>query len=194
MAAAPGAAEADVWATNFESSSYTTGQHIDGQAGWSDTDLHDSNVVKVSDYPNAAAFGFGAKALQISNFKTDSAFGGQTFTPSTGDEAGETTADNAGWSGGIRQSQFKARFRIGVADPTPPGSGEDRHVTISADRGDGARMSYLRFEDPVLVRITGSLFYDVDHEPGVVGSFTPPSRVPATSWEIHPITEIVLEP
>jgi hypothetical protein len=55
-------------------------------------------------------------------------------------------------------------------------------------------VGYLRFEDPVPVRVTGSLFYDVDHLPGVVGSFTPPQRVPATAWEIHPITEIVFEP
>jgi hypothetical protein len=54
---------------------------------------------------------------------------------------------------------------------------------------------YLRFEDPIPVRITGSLFYDIDHEPGVVGSFSPPPpRAPASSWEIHPITKIELEP
>src|SRR5262249_20571454 len=53
---------------------------------------------------------------------------------------------------------------------------------------------YLRFEDPVPVRVTGSLFYDIDHAPGEVGSFKPPSRVPATAWEIHPITAIVFEP
>jgi hypothetical protein len=53
---------------------------------------------------------------------------------------------------------------------------------------------YFRFEDPVPVRITGSLFYDIDHKPGVVGSFTEPRRVPATAWEVHPVTEIVFEP
>jgi hypothetical protein len=53
---------------------------------------------------------------------------------------------------------------------------------------------YLRFEDPVPVLVTGSLFYDIDHKPGVVGSFTPPRRVPATAWEVHPIIEIVFEP
>jgi predicted acylesterase/phospholipase RssA len=47
--------------------------------------------------------------------------------------------------------------------------------------------SYKIFDPHLLIRITGSLFYDVDHPPGIVG----PSRFrPATNWEIHPITKI----
>jgi len=41
--------------------------------------------------------------------------------------------------------------------------------------------------DGTPVQITGSLFYDVDHKPGVVG---PQGHRPTTSWEIHPITNI----
>src|SRR3954466_3885369 len=67
MAAGPAAAQADVWGTGFESSSYTAGNNIDNQAGWSDFGLYDSNVVKVGNYPNASGYGFGDKALQISN-------------------------------------------------------------------------------------------------------------------------------
>lgn len=45
--------------------------------------------------------------------------------------------------------------------------------------------------EPVHVRVTGSLFYDVDHPAGAVG---PGALKPATSWEIHPITDLeVLE-
>ncbi|HKB04407.1 MAG TPA: hypothetical protein VKD90_19445 [Gemmataceae bacterium] len=62
------------------------------------------------------------------------------------------------------------------------------HHTVTTSTG------YFRFEDPVPVRITGSLFYDIDHAPGVVGSFKEPKRVPATAWEVHPVTEIVFEP
>jgi hypothetical protein len=40
---------------------------------------------------------------------------------------------------------------------------------------------------PVPVRITGSLFWDVDHPPGTVG---PKEFRPQTSWEIHPVSEI----
>jgi hypothetical protein len=146
MAVAPGVAQADVWGTNFESSSYTAGQDIDGQSGWSSFGPYDANVVNVSGYANASGYGFGGKALQISNFTTLSSFGDQTFTPSVADEAGESIADSGGASGGIRQTQFNARFRIGVADPSDPTT-TDRHTTVSPDRGDGARMSYLRFED-----------------------------------------------
>src|SRR5262245_42085922 len=53
---------------------------------------------------------------------------------------------------------------------------------------------YLRFEDPVPIRVSGSLFYDIDHAPGIVGSFKEPRRVPDTAWEVHPVTEIVFEP
>jgi hypothetical protein len=35
---------------------------------------------------------------------------------------------------------------------------------------------------------------DIDHKSGVVGSFKSPWRVPATAWEVHPITEIVFAP
>jgi hypothetical protein len=45
---------------------------------------------------------------------------------------------------------------------------------------------YTQF-DPVHVRITGSLFHDVDHAPGAVG---PNNFRPETAWEIHPVTNI----
>jgi hypothetical protein len=40
---------------------------------------------------------------------------------------------------------------------------------------------------PIPVRITGSLFWDVDHPPGAVG---PAEFKPKTAWEIHPVSEI----
>ena len=46
-------------------------------------------------------------------------------------------------------------------------------------------------ENPIPVRITGSLFYDIDHPPGAVG---PTGLKPATAWEIHPVTDIEFEP
>ncbi|MFI5298409.1 MAG: hypothetical protein ACHREM_09945 [Polyangiales bacterium] len=41
--------------------------------------------------------------------------------------------------------------------------------------------------EPVHLRVTGSLFFDVDHLPGAVG---PGKLKPMTSWEIHPITHL----
>lgn len=50
--------------------------------------------------------------------------------------------------------------------------------------------SYRKFENtPIPVIIEGSLFYDIDHSPGVVG---PDGMRPNTSWEIHPVTQIDL--
>ena len=45
---------------------------------------------------------------------------------------------------------------------------------------------YTQFT-PTHVRITGSLFYDIDHPAGAVG---PRDHAPATAWEIHPVTSI----
>ncbi len=48
--------------------------------------------------------------------------------------------------------------------------------------------SYRIFPDPVPVTVTGSVFFDVDHEIGQVHSR---NAAPGTVWEIHPVTDIV---
>ena len=50
---------------------------------------------------------------------------------------------------------------------------------------------YKRFDPPVPVEVSGSLFFDIDHRPGDVGTG---SIVPQSVWEIHPIRTIVFEP
>jgi hypothetical protein len=51
---------------------------------------------------------------------------------------------------------------------------------------------YHRFNPPLPVRVSGSLFFDVRHyPPGDVG---PSGRKPKTAWEIHPITNLAIEP
>jgi hypothetical protein len=47
---------------------------------------------------------------------------------------------------------------------------------------------YQRPSDPIPVQITGSLFWDVDHPPGAVGTG---ELKPKSAWEIHPVSEIV---
>jgi hypothetical protein len=119
---------------------------------WEKTGLqYHAKVVLVSDYPAASGYGFGSQALQISDFFTSGSFGDQTFSPGLADEAGESGASDVGsggvpLSGGLRQPHFAASFLIGTSQPTvQPGL----HKSVSPDRGDGARMSYLRFEDQV---------------------------------------------
>jgi hypothetical protein len=47
---------------------------------------------------------------------------------------------------------------------------------------------YVIFSDPVPVTITGSIFFDVDHQIGEVRSR---NAVPETVWEIHPVSSLV---
>ncbi|HLN30205.1 MAG TPA: hypothetical protein VK395_20850 [Gemmataceae bacterium] len=51
--------------------------------------------------------------------------------------------------------------------------------------------TYMRFDPPIPIVVTGSLFFDIDHHPGQVGTGT---IVPKSVWEIHPVTTIVFEP
>jgi hypothetical protein len=124
---------------------------------WMKTGPYDVHVVPVSAYSAAAGYGFGSQTMQISDAVTSGSFGDQTFSPGLGDEAGESGAFNAGLSGGLRQPHFDASFLIGTAQADqqclgcttgpPDFKPNPLHMSVSPDRGDGARMSYLRFED-----------------------------------------------
>ena len=126
---------------------------------WSKTGTYDAAVDLVAHFPAASGYGFGSQALRISDAVTSGSFGDQTFSPGLADEAGEKGADNAGLSGGVRQLRFDASFLIGTTQATQqcvtcvttedPPKPNPLHMTVSPDRGDGARMSFLRFEDQV---------------------------------------------
>lgn len=123
--------------TTFDT--FTLGS-VNGQHGWSATGPYDQAVVaNTYGYPS-----FGCKSLRMSDAVTSGSFGDQIFSYSVANEAGETDALNGGMSGGTRQNHFEAQFDLASALQTlQPGM----HVSVSPDRGDGARMSYLRFED-----------------------------------------------
>lgn len=132
--ALPLSASADSFTVDFDA--YTTGT-INGQDGWSKTGSYDVEVVSS---PVIA----GAGSLRISNAVTSGSFGDQTFSKSLANEAGETVAVNNGMSGGTRQNHFEAEFSFTSATSTyQPGL----FLSVSPDRGDGARMSYLGFAD-----------------------------------------------
>ncbi|HEX9007857.1 MAG TPA: hypothetical protein VF837_01190, partial [Patescibacteria group bacterium] len=118
---------------------FTNGS-INGQNGWSSTGNYDQAIVQ-----NTFGFPtFGCKSLRISNGKTSGSFGDQTFSASISNEAGEVDSTNHGMSGGIRQNHFEAQFDIAS---TRTSQQENLSLSVSPDRGDGSRMSYLRFED-----------------------------------------------
>ncbi|MES2408863.1 MAG: Ig-like domain-containing protein [Patescibacteria group bacterium] len=143
---------------------FSTGS-VNGQGGWSSTGGFDEGVVD----NNYGYTSFGCKVFRLSNAIASDGFGNQTFTPSTANEAGETGATNNGLSGGTRQNHYEAQFDFTSAQAAVQ---PDLSVSVSPDRGDGSRMSYLAFNDTV-----GGIdvvFYDVQ------GTDNPANFVPTT--------------
>ncbi|HVV39084.1 MAG TPA: Ig-like domain-containing protein [Candidatus Paceibacterota bacterium] len=124
--------------TTFDS--FTLGS-VNGQGGWTISGPYDQAVVS-----NTYGFStFGCQTLRISNSVTSGSFGDQLFSPSTANEAGETSAQTSALSGGTRQNHFEAQFDVASAVPAAQQPG--LIMAVSPDRGDGARMAYVRFED-----------------------------------------------
>jgi hypothetical protein len=118
---------------------FTNGS-VNGQGGWSSTGPFDQEVV-TNDY---GINSFGCKSLRLSNSVTSGSFGDQTFSYSTANEAGESDSTNGGMSGGTRVNRYEAQFDIASTQATQQ---TGLSASVSPDRGDGSRMSYLRFED-----------------------------------------------
>ncbi len=138
---------------------------VNGQEGWSVTGGYDQAVVE-----NTYGFAsFGCKSLRLSNAVTSGSFGDQTFSPSNANEAGEADSTANGMSGGIRQNHFEAQFDFASTQSAQqPGL----FVSVSPDRGDGSRMSYLGFSD--LATGIDVIFYDTP------GTTNPANFAPTT--------------
>ena len=134
-----GLASADSTAINFET--YALGS-INGQDGWTSTGSYDHAVsVNTSGFAS-----FGSKSLRISDAVTSGSFGDQTFAKPLINSVGETASTAGPYPAGSKQNHFEMQFDIAAAVPTfQPGM----HVSVSPDRGDGSRMSYIRFDDDV---------------------------------------------
>jgi hypothetical protein len=70
-------------------------------------------------------------------------------------------------------------------DKTVLQTARNQYKQLLNDKVPGPR--YKLVDPPMAVTVTGSMFYDMDHPAGAVGTG---DFVPATSWEIHPITSI----
>jgi len=133
--------------SSFEAPDYALGS-INGQQGWGaqnlaipvNPNLDQAVVANVGAPPS-----FGAQSWRFSNSYTTGSFGDQVFSPSAPDEAGETSAEGGGLSGGTRETRFTARWDF--ASASPGGEQVGLGITASPDRGDGARMSWVRMED-----------------------------------------------
>ena len=114
------------------------------QNGWKCTGNYDVEVVANPTDRVAALTTFQTQSLRISNARTTQAFGDQTFSAPLANEAGETTEAQPTSTPGTRQSRFEAQFDLASY------TGENQQglaISVSPDNGEGARMSYLRFED-----------------------------------------------
>jgi hypothetical protein len=130
---------------DFEAPTYTVGS-INGQDGWTSGAARDQGIVLNDE---AAPAGFGTQSFRLSDATTSGAFGDQTFSKPTVNAAGEPGADAGGYPTGTLQNNFDASFDFASATgdgqagtPTSP-----MLMSVSPDRGDGARMSYVRMED-----------------------------------------------
>jgi hypothetical protein len=133
---------------------------VNGQGGWESTGPFDQAIV-TNDYGITS---FGCKSFRLSNAVTSGSFGDQTFSYSTPNEAGEADSTNGGKSGGTRVNHYEAQFDIASTQATQQAG---LSVSVSPDRGDGSRMSYLQFVD-----VAGGIevyFYDVQ-ETGFEGT------------------------
>lgn len=137
--AAPASADT-VGPINFEG--YTLGS-VNGQDGWTSTGTYDQAIV--ANAVLGAPASFQTKSLRISDAFTSGTFGDQTYSKPTVDAAGEPTADAGGFPTGTLQNHFDASFDFASVTPASEQSG--LHISVSPDRGDGARMSYVRIED-----------------------------------------------
>src|SRR3989344_1509762 len=147
-------------AVDFEDPPYTLGT-IDGQDGWSSLGAAGRGCA-VYDHAVTSSFGvpdFGLQSLRISNAVTSGCFGDMTFAKPLTDAAGEADSTDGAYSRGTLQNHFEAEFSI---RPMQLSEQPGLFLSVSPDRGDGARMSYLGFADtPRGIDIN---FYDVQDE------------------------------
>ncbi len=140
-------AKAITLAIDFETPTYSTGT-IHNQDGWSSLGSAGSGSPNYDHAVVANTYGyvsFGLQSLRMSNAVTSGSFGDQTFSKSIPNEAGETSAQNDGFSGGTRQPFFEAQWDF--ASTVPGAEQPGLSVVASPDRGDGARMSWIQMTD-----------------------------------------------
>jgi Ca2+-binding RTX toxin-like protein len=153
-------AHAESLSVDFENPPYNLGV-INAQNGWSSTGAAGSGCAIYDHAVNSSlgTTGFGTQSLRLSNAVTSGCFGDQTFSLSLLNESGESGSTNGAMSGGVRQNHFEAQFDFASTQlAEQPGL----FVSVSPDRGDGSRMSYLGFGDTASgIDVT---FYDVQGE------------------------------
>jgi hypothetical protein len=136
-------ATAGTVSVGFEAPYYSVGD-INGQQGWSKTGSYDAQVSSNASYD-------GSQSLRISNGITSGSFGDQTFTPQLTVPAGESTVP------GAVDTFLSSWYFKSVTGSLQDGLG----ITVSADNGQGARMTWVRMADDATNGMNLQ-FYDTD--------------------------------
>ncbi len=148
LALSPALASADAQNINFENPPYTIG-NINGQDGWTATGSAGSGCAVYDEGVAANTYGyasFGGQSFRMSDAVTSGCFGDQAFAKPLVNAVGEVDSTDGSFSRGTLQNHFQMQFDIASTMPTQQ---VGMHTSVSPDRGDGSRMSYLRFEDGV---------------------------------------------
>jgi|GEM_PF-2690321 len=126
---------------------------INGQGGWKVTGSFDQAIVDNATGPAS----FGLKAFRLSNAVTSDSFEDQVFAAPLATSVGEDAATTKAFTETVRDNHFEMSFDFVSAIPNFVQSG--LAVTLSPDRGDGSRMSYIKLADtPTGVDV---IFFDV---------------------------------
>jgi hypothetical protein len=114
---------------------------------------------------------FNGQSWRISNAFTNESFGDWPFSPSLTNEAGETDAQNgAVYSSGPRQNHFEVQWDF--ASTVKIAEQVGLQISTAPDRGDGARMSFIKMRDTSMGLAIDFADYQ-DHQP--YGSLSSPS-------------------
>jgi len=128
----------DAVTVDFEPPTYAVGD-INGQDGWKKTGAFDVKVVAQNTYKT-----FGKQSLRISDAVTSGSFGDQAIAKPLTNSVGETVSTAGTFTTGTKYRNLEVKFDIAT---TTTSVQTGLHMTVSPDRGDGSRMSFLRFTD-----------------------------------------------
>jgi hypothetical protein len=88
------------------------------------------------------------------------------------------------------QGNFFNTENTGLISSSPQKLKDVRKAIVDFMGGGFCSAKYQKFSPGIPLELEGSLFYDTEHKPGIVG---PSDARPKTSWEIHPISNIIFK-
>lgn len=138
-------AYADSKTITFENPPYVPGS-IYLQDGWAGTAGAPIVGADQAIVPNTYGYPtFGGQSWRFSNAYADGSFGNWPYSPSLTNAAGETSAQPSVLSGGVRKNHFEVQWDF--ASTVKYSEQQGLQLSTAPDRGDGARMSFIKMKD-----------------------------------------------